>query len=355
MNEKEIINNPKISVIMSVYNTEEEYLLEAIQSILNQTFKEFEFVIIDDASDSYVKKIIESFNDTRINYIRNDENIGLTKSLNKALHASSGKYIARMDADDISFCNRLELQYKYMEVHKKTVVLGTLAIRTDNNKVVGFIPNSNQEVIKAKLLLDNIDLIHPTAFIRNEVLKENKIVYDEKMKKSQDYGMWVDCIRYGKIESLPTILLKYRIHEKQISMAGKENQLYFNNYIRLKQIDILHIELNKRDKDSFLDIREYQINTSINELYKVLMLIMKMNKKIGYYNSKSLEKELLMHWLIAGKKNNRSQLCKFIWTYKVLIPSNIWYILKEKRINKMKENRINKDNVSINKVIKLVD
>ena len=114
----------KITVLMSVYNTKEDYLREAIESILNQTLREFEFIIINDASNEQTINILDQYNDDRIIRIDNEVNHGLTASLNKGLSVAKGEYIARMDADDISYPNRLELQYQYMQKHPNVAILG---------------------------------------------------------------------------------------------------------------------------------------------------------------------------------------------------------------------------------------
>lgn len=118
---------PLVSVIMSVFNENPEFLIEAIHSILAQTYTNFEFIIIDDGSDEECKRILHDFSlfDSRIRIITNISNIGLTKSLNKGIEVSQGKYIARMDSDDFSLPMRIELQVQYMEKHNDVIVLGT--------------------------------------------------------------------------------------------------------------------------------------------------------------------------------------------------------------------------------------
>ena len=116
---------PVISVIMPVYNTKEKFLREAVESILNQTFTDFEFIIINDGSDSITEDIILSYKDLRIKYLKNEQNLGIVQSLNKAVKTAKGKYIARMDADDISMPHRLEKQYEFMENHPQCGVCGT--------------------------------------------------------------------------------------------------------------------------------------------------------------------------------------------------------------------------------------
>ena len=119
------MNMPKISVIMSIYNTRREYIIRAVDSILKQTFDDFEFIIVNDGSEDFVRETIQTFSDKRIKYLENGKNIGLVRSLNRALELSSGEYIARMDSDDISLPQRFERQVEYMDKNPHVGVLGT--------------------------------------------------------------------------------------------------------------------------------------------------------------------------------------------------------------------------------------
>lgn len=321
-----------ISVIMAVYNTEEQFLREAVESILRQTLQEFEFIIIDDASEDYVSQVLHSYQDNRIRYFRNEKNEGLTKSLNKALRMAKGKYVARMDSDDIALEQRLELQYRYMERNKDIFVLGALATRTSDHSIIGYFPDSKKEEIQARLLFDNIELIHPTAFFRMDTLQKNQLHYDETIKKAQDYGMWVACSRYGRIACLCQVVLNYRVHASQISVEGRENQAFFNSYIRLKQLEEMGLKLDERQKEIFLDIREYKTGTSVEELYRLLMQIKRQNSKTGYFNKQAIEKEMLMRWLIIVRKTDFKKVFCYAWSYKILFPANLWYIIKQKKM-----------------------
>ena len=144
------IKTPKITVLMPVYNGE-KYLKESIESILKQTFRDFEFLIINDTSTDESEKIIRSFKDSRIKLIKNEKNIGLTKSLNKGLDLAKGEYMARMDADDISLPKRLEIQVAFMDKNPKIGVIGAWA------KVIG---ESNKKYIKT---YSNFEKIEPST------------------------------------------------------------------------------------------------------------------------------------------------------------------------------------------------
>ena len=172
-----------ISVVMSTYNTETEMLQQAVESILSQTFREFEFLIIDDGSTNDSVDYLNSLQDERIRMIRNPVNIGITKSLNIGLKEAKGKYIARMDADDISLPTRFEKQYAYMEAHPDVILCGARVTffdedpsqPTGDSRVV----SSDMEKYRVTMLFFNPAPYHPTAVFRHQRLLEHHVTYDE--------------------------------------------------------------------------------------------------------------------------------------------------------------------------------
>jgi glycosyltransferase involved in cell wall biosynthesis len=203
---------------MSVYNGE-HYLNEAVDSILAQTFKNIEFLIIDDASTDRTPEILHSYTDPRIKIITNKENLGLTKSLNKGLELARGEYIARMDADDISFPLRLERQVTFMDNNLDVVVCGTLKETIGNT---GFYKSEflynpkTHERIKCSLLFGN-PIAHSSAIIRKIVILEKGIRYDETFYSNQDYELWSRLINIGKFYIIPEKLVGYRKHTDNLS------------------------------------------------------------------------------------------------------------------------------------------
>lgn len=230
------MKQPAISVVMSVYNEPELWLKKSIYSILNQSFPDFEFIIINDNPQNELNQEILKeikLSDDRIIILNNEKNIGLTRSLNMGLAIARGKYIARMDADDISLADRLRVQYDFMEQNPQCVVCGaafrTLTGSYNNGKDFVF-PCSNEE-IRQLLLLDNC-IPHPTAIIRNSVLQRYSIKYDEKFKYSQDYALWCLLAKYGELRNISDILLYYRISDSQISSSKRREQANYVYEIR---------------------------------------------------------------------------------------------------------------------------
>ena len=182
---------PKISVLMSVYNAE-KFLREAIDSILNQTFKDFEFIIINDDSTDSSKKIILSYKDQRIRYFENDKNLGVAVTLNKGLKLARAKLIARMDADDISFPNRFEKQYKKIQKDKKIAVLASVYDVVDESGKFLYTEKyaKSPEEIYYTLQFYNC-FGHSTVMFRKHIILDIFNGYD-KNHESEDYNLPVD-------------------------------------------------------------------------------------------------------------------------------------------------------------------
>jgi len=255
----------KVTVLMPVYNGE-RYLIDSISSILNQTYKNFEFLIIDDGSTDLTSEIIESFNDPRIRLVNNKKNIGLTRTLNKGIKLSRGKYIARMDADDISLPERLKKQVDFMEEYQGIGVCGTWLKTTGSKKNNIRKSPINHEEICAYMFWDS-PIWHPTAMIRKEVLTDNNLYYDESISRAQDYKLWIDISNITKLANIPEVLLLYRIHNKQISKlknnpAGLRNKIFedfFNRPLAENEINMIELMYSPKEIHNVRKIEECSI------------------------------------------------------------------------------------------------
>lgn len=302
----------EISVLMSVYNTNHQYLRMAIESILTQTFKNFEFLIIDDNSTDGSLEIIKEYKqkDNRIVLIENKNNIGLTKSLNKGLAISKGKYIARMDADDISLPRRLERQFKWMEENTHISVLGSFVFI---NKKAGLINrgfNENPEIDKIQMLFRNAGVSHPTAFFRKSFLDEHNIKYDESIKKSQDYAIWYECINNGGvIGRLSEILLFYRIHNGQISAASHE-QMECSNMVTKKVLTALIGECSDEILKLHCSLVEGIPKLNKNIYISHLKILINKNEEKQIYSRELFKKQVQCIWIKLCLRRLRYN-CKF--------------------------------------------
>lgn len=216
---------PDISVIMSVYNGE-TYLKEAIESVINQTFKNWELIIINDCSTDSTGEILAEFSvkDERIKVYTNEVNLKLPTSLNKAISLATGKYIARMDADDICLPYRFEKQYKFME-ENSDVALSSCRFMTVKNGVYmsgGAGGRCDNEALRAMLLVAN-PILHPGVIAKSEVMK--RFNYDTTLTCTEDLELWTRmAMGNQKMEILPECLLIYRLHDKQITSTTLERQ-----------------------------------------------------------------------------------------------------------------------------------
>ena len=317
----------KVSVIMSVYNTKAEYLSAAIESILKQTLNEFEFIIINDASDSETVEVLNRYHDSRIVRINNDVNIGLTASLNEGLIVAKGKYIARMDADDISYQNRLMAQYNYMEKHPEVAVLGGW-VKCENH-ICKYQGHASSEWRKVRMLIENVGICHPSAFIRTSFLREYHLMYNESIKKAQDYDLWTKCLEHGKMAVYPKVVLEYRIHQGQISVNSSDEQEKAKEQIRTRLLYQILDNVSNDELDQFLNLDT--IFLSAEELENFFDRICEENKKKNRVNVWILKRELTFIWfkILIGKYkvHRKKEYWRSHWCFQCFSPLFMGYLL----------------------------
>lgn len=283
---------------MSIYNGE-RYLKESIESIINQTFKDFEFIIIDDGSTDKSNKIINSYNDSRIKLLENNKNIGLTKSLNKGLELCKGEFIARMDADDISLPFRLEKQVNYMEKNKNVDVCGSWSMTI--GKIVGEIRKypSNHEEIRCQLLLNNI-MCHSSVIIREKSISEGNIRYNPSLLYAQDFDFFVRMINDYSFANIPEVLIHYRIHDDQIAEQKKNEQNFTANSIIKEQLKKLSINPTNEElilHNNLIELKIKQSKDLLLQSEKWMLKIIKNNDKVNFYENKILKLYFNYIWL----------------------------------------------------------
>ena len=286
---REIVNVPLVSIVMPVFNGE-KFISEAIESILKQSFEDFELIIIDDGSEDDTVKIIQSFNDKRIVLLHNTHDFIV--SLNKGLEYARGKYIARMDSDDIMDIDRLKIQHAIMEEESSITVCGSWMIPfgegIPRNKIIktlsGLIDFPIFELLKGNILF------HPTTLIRRDFLSKYRITY-ENFEYAEDYKLWIEIAKNDGlfyIEEQP--LLFYRISENQISRIKKEEQrctvdrikheliIYLINHIsfksNLKLNHLLNELLNLKDANLI-------IMNDIIQLFDKIFLSLKSSNELS--------------------------------------------------------------------------
>ncbi len=218
----------KISVIMPIYNSG-KFLEESINSVLNQTFKDFELIIINDKSRDNSLKIVKKYmkKDRRIKLIDNEENFGSAKSRNLGLKKASGNYITILDSDDISSKNRFQIQYNYLEANPKIFLVGssTIFINEYGKEICRFEKFDNYRILRWRLP-KSCGIIHSSVMFRNE----GNIFYNEEFKSAHDYNLYLDLLSQGKnLTNLPFFLTKHRFYPDSAHSSNKKKQEFFRD------------------------------------------------------------------------------------------------------------------------------
>ena len=229
---------------MPVYNGAKN-LNEAIDSILNQTLTNFEFLIIDDGSTDDSVGIIKSFDSSSIRLVENKNNVGQSATLNKGLSLAKGKYIARMDQDDISMPERLKKQFEFMENNSDIDVCGSwLQLMGKYDGIVEL--ETDSERIKINLLT-NQNLAHPAVMIRKDTLVKYDLNYNPAYSIAQDYDLWVRMFEFCSFANIPEALIKYQMHDNQNSKKmGEQNHAETNNVL-MNLLERIGIQPNASD------------------------------------------------------------------------------------------------------------
>lgn len=274
---------PKASVIMTSYNTPEDYLCAAIESILNQTYKDFEFIIVDDCSAASIEPIVKSYNDSRIIFIRNKENLGVTGAPNVGIDMAKGEYIFRMDSDDISHPTRLEKQIDFLDKNSDIDVLGTSFEKFPKKKVIKQ-PLENKE-IKYTMLFSNSAICNPSCAIRKSAIDRLNMRYNNEHKVCEDYGMWLNYINELKFANLDEVLLNYRWHKQNISKKNTKVQSTGAQYLML-EAQAKHFGTDAKDALAVIDkFKNNQTVTSKDlEIINSFVLDSKNRLKAEYSN-----------------------------------------------------------------------
>ena len=333
--------HPSISVLMPIYQGE-EYLREAIDSILNQSFSDFELLIINDASKDNSEEIILSYDDERIKYVKNPLNLGLIGTLNVGIEIAKGKYIARMDQDDISVLNRFQLQYDFMEANRDYILVGTQA-KIINSRHILDNPISDA-AIRAKLNFGTV-FIHPTVMIRREMLVKYNLRYQEKYKHAEDYGFWVDLASYGKMANLPQTGLYYRKHDAQYTNMYNIPMFQMVKEIRMQYLKKLGISIHEKDLRLFEILLEKRIDYSNDKLIK------EMGSFLYYFSNyfkdseidiKEIKKITYKYWgricderQKAGFRVYKIFISSLLSYYKFNLISHLYYIKNDYKITRI--------------------
>jgi len=288
---------PTVSVILPVFNAE-IYLQEAIESILNQTYRDFEFIIICDGSTIKTRSIIDCYLklDERLHVIYREKGT-LVSALNQGISIAKGKYIARMDADDISFPSRLKIQVDFMEAHPDIGVCGTWLISEGRERAKREYPVENNW-IKSELFF-SCPIPHPTVIMRRSILSYPEVRYNEWYECAEDFGLWVDCMDITQFSNIDKILLKYRVHVDAVSKKNRDKQEDTVNKIRLLLVKKLKIEPTPKEFEIHRRICDKRFSTNPEVLSSVqtwLTKILSKNKEEKIFPEQEFAATIAQKW-----------------------------------------------------------
>jgi len=320
---------PVVSIVMPVYNVE-KYVSEAINSMLSQTYTDFELIILDDCSTDTSNEVIKKFKDPRIVYHRNIKNTGLAENLNTGLRLARGKYIARMDGDDISLPERLRIQVEYLETHPD-IDLCSCAMEMFGTEQQVWIRDTDPEQVKITMLFFS-PVLHASSIWRRESFSKNNLYYNQEAFPAEDYDLWSRAAFTCKLTNIPNILYRYRIHGIQVTKtdkrAGEKVSQIQMNYLR-KALPSLTEENIRLFVDQNIQ-GSYKTKEQVQELKTIYKTLLKANKTDFFFNSKLLKNSLhkfyrntvfdfllngpinLKHWSLYFELSSRQWIKLFI-------------------------------------------
>jgi len=215
---------PKVSVVTPMHNTPPEYLRESIDSVLNQTFGDFEFLLCDDCSESYIREIVDSYHDPRIVYVKNSKNLGAAQSRNLLIDMARGEFVALLDSDDTMAPDRLVKQVEFMDKNPEIGCLGTWA--TVNRGGLHNADRFDSQSLEEYLVFGGCALCNSSVMLRKSILNKYGIRYKVQFTPAEDYALYCDLIGLTKFAILPEVLCDYKSYDLNISHRQEQKQKY---------------------------------------------------------------------------------------------------------------------------------
>lgn len=300
---------PKITVLMPVYNTE-KYIENAISSILNQSFVDFELLIINDGSTDKSILKIEKYTDKRIKIISNNKNLGLANVRNIGLENINTEYIAFLDSDDISNFRRLEKQFDFLEKNPDYVLCGSWVETIGKEKHIWKYESEN-ELLKSQFIFSD-PFATSAVMIRNNVLTNNNLCFDTSFPPCEDYDLWEKVINYGKIYNIPEILTYYRIHDSQTSTNDKKKKQFIENDWRVQRriLEKLGLEITPNMEVVHRIVRWENMKITPNNYYRAKKWLIRLcdyNKKGEIFDQTAFTRVVSEKWYNLLKKSSLSK------------------------------------------------
>jgi len=260
---------------------------ESIESILNQTFSDFELLIFNDGSTDESRQVITAIDDARIVFIDSDQNQGYVAHLNAGLRLAKGKYIARMDADDIALPERFARQVALLEADDSIGLCGTAFEAFGLASGVAHVPLSNQEIYET--MLTHCPIGHPTVMFRKAIVDQYQLAYSKDFMPAEDYNLWYDFGKVAKLQNLPDVLLRYRVHATQISAAQNECQRANADRVRVLQLTEKGFRLSEADQALYCRLlnpyTQLHRPAEFKEVLQLIKRIIQDNERLQAYPS----------------------------------------------------------------------
>lgn len=286
---------PMVSIIMSTYNPTPEYMKLTIESILKQTYKNWELIIIDDGSINDVETIVAPFQDERIVYKRCEINRGMPACLNEAIALAKGSMLARMDDDDIAYENWLETMLAFFNENLGANVAGCyLKLLGDKEGyIISELPKGRLKQ-QANMIIQNGGVPHPMCMLKKDFLNRYYIRYNANCKFSSDYALWVEILKYSNLDCIPKVLGLYRRHQKQMSTQTHSTQQNYADEIRWNQMRMFQVEPNQYQKQLHNKLCKMQMleKDELTDLAEWIKILKVQNAKHPYFGVKELRQVL---------------------------------------------------------------
>jgi len=299
-------NTPKVTVLLPVHNGE-AYLEEAIESVLHQTFSDFELLIINDGSIDRTEEIICSLPDKRIRYLKNPACLGLVKTLNRGLREARGEYVARMDADDICVPERLALQVDYLDRHSEVGILGGQTIDFNERRRKQYLRYTGHDDITANLLFSTT-LCHPTVMMRAAMVRQYHLWYDESALHCEDRELWTRASRQVRLANLDTVVLHYREHDQSVNSRYREVQRQHGKKVVRGLLESMGLNPSAAQLQLHWDFRPaagIAADGFLKRHEAWLIGLLRQNRQKNFFNQNALVRVVHDRWFQLCRANNR--------------------------------------------------
>lgn len=323
------MNNPTVSIVMPVYNGE-EYIGLAIESIINQTYQDWELVIVNDGSTDKTEDVVRSFEDKRIKLLTNSTNKFISYSLNRGVEFSGSKYVARMDCDDIAKPDRIQKQVDFLEEKPEYGLVGTRWVNFGYKTGKVQLPVEDDDIKRE--LLHNCCILHPSIMLRRSLINAHGLTYSLEMKKTEDYELYSRLVQHTKIYNIPEYLMEYRqVAENDDRLNDKEEKRR-DTIVRRQFFSLINTEVDERGLDLYKEF--YYQNYSfckgdIDKLEALLLSMIKGVQETNYVDYIKFKAEISSRWyaflkfLISGKHKKRRELLSKQLTKKLSVVEKI--------------------------------